>query len=98
MRENLELSKGLYFSQSILLELTKRGLERKVAYEAVQKAAMATWESDSDFLHEIRKIPEISKLIPDAELEKLCSVDQHFRYIDETFHRLGLNEPEKGAV
>jgi adenylosuccinate lyase len=98
MRENLELSKGLYFSQSILLELTKRGLERKVAYEAVQKAAMATWEGDSNFLHEIRRVPEITKLIPVAELEKLCSVEQHFRHIDETFQRLGLNEPGKNAV
>lgn len=92
MRRNLAMSKGLYFSQSILLELTKRGMERKAAYEAVQKAAMATWKSNSDFLHEIRKVPEITKLIPDAELMKLCSVEQHFSHVDETFRRLGLVE------
>jgi len=49
MLENLEITKGLYFSQSILLELTRRGLERKTAYEAVQRAAMASWQSQSDF-------------------------------------------------
>jgi adenylosuccinate lyase len=92
MRQNLEMSKGLYFSQSILLELTKRGMERKAAYEAVQKAAMATWRSNSDFLHEIRKVPEITKLIPDKELGKLCSLEPHFSYIDETFRQLGLVE------
>jgi adenylosuccinate lyase len=92
MQENLAMSRGLYFSQSILLELTRRGMERKSAYEAVQKAAMATWKSNSDFLREIRKIPEITKLIPDAELVKLCSVEQHFKHIDETFRQLGLTE------
>ncbi len=90
MQENLAMSKGLYFSQSILLELTRRGMERKAAYEAVQKAAMATWKSNSDFLYEVRQIPEITKMIPEAELVKLCSVEQHLDHIDETFRQLGL--------
>jgi adenylosuccinate lyase len=92
MLENLAMSRGLYFSQSILLELTKRGLDRKIAYEAVQKAAMATWENKSDFLQEIGKVPEIAKLIPENELAKLCSIDRHFAYVDETFRKLGLTE------
>jgi adenylosuccinate lyase len=90
MMENLEITKGLYFSQSILLELTRRGLERKAAYEAVQRAAIATWGSENDFLTEVRKVPEITSVIPAAELEKLCSLEQHFRYIDQTFRDLGL--------
>jgi adenylosuccinate lyase len=90
MLENLGMTKGLYFSQSILLELTRRGLERKTAYEAVQRAAMASWQSQNDFLTEIRKISEITSLIPPAELEKLCSLEPHFRYIDQTFRNVGL--------
>jgi adenylosuccinate lyase len=90
MLENLGITKGLYFSQSILLELTRRGLERKRAYEAVQRAAMATWKSQDDFLTEVRKVPEITSLIPAAELDQLCSLDQHFRYIDQTFRDVGL--------
>ncbi len=46
MQRNMELTKGLYHSQSVLLELTRRGLERKTAYEAVQRAAMKTWRGD----------------------------------------------------
>jgi adenylosuccinate lyase len=91
MEQNLALSRGLYCSQSILLELTRRGVERKAAYEAVQKAAMATWASGADFLHEVRQIPEITKVIPETELANLCSVEQHFRHVDETFRRLGLS-------
>src|ERR1700722_8554425 len=90
MLENLGKTRGLFFSQSILLELTRRGLERKTAYEAVQRAAMATWQSQNDFLTEVRKISEITSVIPPEELEKLCSLEQHFRYIDQTFRNLGL--------
>ena len=35
-------------------------------------------------LHEVRQIPEITKVIPEAELVKLCSLEQHFNHIDET--------------
>jgi adenylosuccinate lyase len=90
MLENLGITKGLYFSQSILLELTRRGLDRKTAYEAVQRAAMATWQSKDDFLTEVRKVPEITSLIPPAELDQLCSLEQHFRYIDQAFRDVGL--------
>src|SRR3984893_4175409 len=90
MLENLEITKGLYFSQTILLELTRRGLERKPAYEAVQRAAMATWQGSTDFLTEVKKVSEITSVIPPAELEKLCSLEQHFRHIDQTFEDLGI--------
>ncbi len=90
MLENLEITRGLYFSQTILLELTRRGLERKTAYEAVQRAAMATWQNENDFLTEVRKVPEITAVIPPEDLEKLCSLEQHFRYLDQTFHDVGL--------
>src|SRR6201996_916179 len=43
MERNLRITKGLYFSQTVLLKLTERGLERKTAYEAVQAASMACW-------------------------------------------------------
>src|ERR1700736_3770158 len=88
--KNLGITKGLYFSQSILLELTRRGIERKTAYEAVQRAAMAAWQSQNDFLTEVRNLSEITSVIPPADLEKICSLEQHFRYIDQTFRDVGL--------
>jgi adenylosuccinate lyase len=90
MQRNLEITKGLFFSQSILLELTRRGLERKVAYEAVQRAAMATWTGKEDFLAEIKKVPEITSVIPPAELDGLCRLEQHFRHVDQKFKNVGL--------
>ena len=90
MQRNLQITKGLFFSQSILLELTRRGVERKIAYEAVQRAAMATWTGKEDFLAEIKKIPEITSVIPPAELDGLCKLEQHFRHVDQKFKNVGL--------
>ena len=90
MQRNLEITKGLFFSQSILLELTRRGVERKIAYEAVQRAAMATWTGKEDFLAEIKKVPEITSVIPPAELDSLCKLEQHFRHVDQKFKNVGL--------
>ena len=90
MQRNLEITKGLYFSQSILLELTRRGLERKIAYEAVQRAAMATWNGKGDFLTEVKKVTEIASVIPPTELDGLLSLEQHFRHVDQKFKNVGL--------
>src|ERR1700726_4516823 len=58
MLKNLAASKGLYFSQSILLALTRAGVERKTAYEAVQRAAMKTWKGSESFAKNAKREPE----------------------------------------
>src|ERR1700751_1019046 len=90
MQRNLEITKGLFFSQNLLLALTRRGVERKIAYEAVQRAAMATWTAKEDFLAEIKKVPEITSVIPPAELDSLCKLEPHFRHVDQKFKNVGL--------
>ncbi len=90
MRRNLELTKGLYFSQSILLELTRRGLERKTAYEAVQRAAMATWKGDVSLEVNLNREPAISAILKPDEISKLCSLEIHLRHVAETFRMLGI--------
>ena len=91
MQRNLELSRGLYFSQSILLALTRAGLDRKSAYEAVQRAAMKTWRGKKSFAENVKDEPEIADKLSAKEIGEICSLDVHFRHIDETFERLGLN-------
>ncbi|HEY2714493.1 MAG TPA: adenylosuccinate lyase [Chthoniobacterales bacterium] len=90
MERNLRLTKGLYHSQSILLALTRAGAERKAAYEAVQRAAMKTWEGDQSFAENAKQEPEITALLSPEEIDRLCSLEIHFRHIDETFRALGL--------
>jgi adenylosuccinate lyase len=91
MRQNLELTKGLYFSQSILLALTRAGAERKSAYEAVQRAAMKTWKGEGTFAENVKREPEITAKLSETEIDHLCSLDIHFQHVDATFKALGLD-------
>jgi adenylosuccinate lyase len=90
MAENLALTKGLYFSQSILLALTRAGAERKNAYEAVQRTAMKTWKGEGAFAENAKREPEIAARLSPEEIDRLCSLDIHFKYVDATFKALGL--------
>jgi len=91
MQQNLELTKGLYNSQSILLALTRAGAERKTAYEAVQRAAMKTWKGEGTLAENAKKEPEIAAKLSPAEIDRLCSLDVHLRHVDETFKALRLD-------
>ena len=90
MERNLRITKGLYFSQTILLKLTERGMERKAAYEAVQSAAMKTWQGAVSLQENLAAEPQIAALLTRAEIDKLCSLDIHFQHVDATFRQLGL--------
>ena len=93
MERNLALTRGLYFSQSILLALTRSGLDRKTAYEAVQRAAMKTWEGERSFSENVKAEPAIAAKLSAKQIDELCSLANHFRYLDETFTALGLENP-----
>ena len=90
MAENLALTKGLYFSQSILLALTSAGSERKNAYEAVQRAAMKTWKGEGTFAENAKSEPEIVARLSAEEIDRLCSLEVHFKHVEQTFKALGL--------
>ena len=90
MQRNMDLTKGLYHSQTILLELTRRGLERKTAYEAVQRAAMKTWRGDEPLAENLRVEPAMAEVLTGEEIDRLCSLEPHLRHVDDTFRRLGL--------
>jgi adenylosuccinate lyase len=91
MQQNLESSKGLYFSQSLLLALTRKGAERKSAYEAVQRAAMKTWKGSESFAENAKNEPEIRARLSESEVDALCSLEVHFRHVGETFRAVGLD-------
>ena len=90
MECNLRLTKGLYNSQSILLALTRAGAERKIAYEAVQRAAMRTWKGHLSFAENAKQEAEITALLTPEQIDTLCSLEMHFRHVEETFAALGL--------
>jgi adenylosuccinate lyase len=90
MERNLRITKGLYFSQTILLKLTERGLERKAAYEAVQRAAMKTWQGEVSLQENLAAEPDVAAVLSREEIDRLCSLEIHYAHVDETFRKLGL--------
>jgi adenylosuccinate lyase len=90
MLANMEKSRGLHASQAVLLKLTEKGLERQNAYEAVQRAALKTWDGAGTFMDNLALEPDIRKSLTDAELKDACGLDRHFRHVDRVFRALGL--------
>ncbi len=87
MNKNLNLTKGLFVSQRILLELTSCGFTREQAYSIVQKNAMTTWKNNTSFLENLSKDPKIIKKIPVNKLKKLFDLSYHYKKIDIIFKR-----------
>ena len=87
MKKNLDLTKGLYFSQRVLLDLTSNGFTREQAYSIVQKNAMITWKNNTPFFENLSKDPKIIKKIPVNKLKKLFNLDYHSRKINIIFKR-----------
>ena len=96
MKRNLELSLGLWNSQSVLLALIKKGLTREAAYDLVQRISMNTWQAkhagdtQADFKTQLLKDPDVARHFAKGELEKLCSLEFHFKQVKAKFKKLGL--------
>ncbi len=88
MRENLDITKGLVFSQRILLDLVGRfGLSREEAYAIVQENSMKCWEGEKTFRELLALDERISSRISEAELAELFDPGYYFRYVDDIFGR-----------
>src|SRR5258707_2015987 len=91
MKRNLGLSLGMWNSQTVLLALIKKGLTREEAYDLVQRNAMTTWaakhagRNDADFLKQLQRDREVARHFKKGELEKLCSLDFHFKEVKNRF-------------
>jgi len=90
MRENLERSYGLVFSQRVLLALIETGLSRPEAYSIVQRNAMASWKERVPFLELLLRDPLVTAQLPERELRALFDYGYYLRNIGATFARLGL--------
>ena len=91
MMRNLEMTRGLVFSQRVLTSLIEKGLGRSEAYEMVQKHALKAWHEGSDFRELLRGDPGVTKQIPTDELDALFDIGYYLRHVEEIFQRLRLN-------
>ncbi len=92
MRANMDISRGVVYSQRILLALTDRGLTRDFAYGIVQKLGHKALDEGKMFKDLLLEDDEIAKYLSRDDINRLTSPDQFLEHIDEIFDRLGLSE------
>jgi adenylosuccinate lyase len=90
MLVNLVKTKGLIFSQRVLLELMNKGLSRTKAYDLVQRCAMKTWRENTDFKGNLLRDKEVSNYLSPKELNGIFNLDYYLRNINKIFKRLRL--------
>jgi adenylosuccinate lyase len=88
MRENLNRSRGVVFSGTVLLELAKKGVSREQAYEWVQRNAMRSFAEQRDFKALLLADADVTRVLPPAEIERAFDLDEQLRHVDHIFDRV----------
>ena len=88
MLENLERSRGVVFSGSVLLELARKGVSREVAYEWVQRNAMRSFHDARPFKPLLLEDPDVRKVLSPAEIDRVFDLAVQFAHVDTVFRRV----------
>ncbi|MBI2853332.1 MAG: adenylosuccinate lyase [Chloroflexi bacterium] len=100
MKENINITRGLVFSQRVMLALIDKGLSRQESYKLVQRNAMRAWRERADFLSLLEADPDVTRHLKAKELRSIFDYSMFTRHVDEVFCRLGLIKrgSEKGRA
>ena len=90
MLKNLVKTKGLIFSQRLLLALMDKGLRRSHAYDLVQWLSMKSWKEELDFKTLVMKDKNIAKYLHLKDIESCFELDYYLRNVDKIFKKIGL--------
>ena len=91
MMANIESTRGLVFSQRVMLALVERGMSRDEAYGLVQGHAATTWDIGGDFRDHLRADPAVEARLGADHLAELFDYGYYVRHVDALFRRLGLD-------
>ncbi len=87
MEENIHITRGLIFSQSVLLALTRKDISRSQAYELVQRNSLKAWKEGLDFQKLLKEDKEIAAILTGEEIEACFSLQPYLEKIDYIFKR-----------
>jgi len=90
MLANLNMTRGLVFSERVLLALVQSGMVRNEAYLIVQEAAKRVWAGEGDLRTVLGTDPRVTDRLTDAQLDDCFQLEHHMEGIDVPFKRLGL--------
>jgi adenylosuccinate lyase len=92
MLENLQMMRGLVFSQSVLLLLTEKGMRRQAAYSIVQRASMRVWDEGVEMKRALLEDPELGRLVAAEEIERCFDLSRHLSNVDAIVDRALVEE------
>jgi len=92
MRANIDATRGLIFSQSVLLALTKKGLTREEAYQVVQRNSLKAWNEGLDFRALVAADPDVVRVLRPADIDGCFSLDPYLDKIDHIYERVFADE------
>ncbi len=90
MKANLNLTKGLIFSQAVLLALTEGGIAREEAYKIVQENAMKCWQEELNFKEMLLKDERVLKIISTKQINDCFDAKNALNQVDFIFKRVGI--------
>jgi len=88
MERNLNITGGLFFSQRVMLSLTKKGLTREDAYRIVQRNAMKVWQEGGTLRDRLASDPDITRYLSTHELDELFDLSYYTRHVNTIFERV----------
>jgi adenylosuccinate lyase len=89
MRDNLDLTGGLIYTSSVLLEVVESGLSREDAYALVQGAAMETWNTGTPFRETLRaRAAGAGVTLDEGRLDEICRPERYVEQLDPLFERV----------
>ena len=88
MRQNMAITRGLVFSQAVLLALTAAGMSRDAAYEIVQRNAMQAWGADEQFLDLLARDERLTAVLSREQLEACFDPQRYLRHVGEIYNRV----------
>ncbi|MDO3392755.1 MULTISPECIES: adenylosuccinate lyase [Ligilactobacillus] len=89
MKENMNKTYGLIYSQRLLLKLINTGMSREKAYDMVQKLTAKSWNEHVQF-RELVDQSEIADILPKAEIDDAFDYSYHLRHLDEIYRQVGI--------
>jgi len=92
MRANLDRSRGVVFSGTVLLELARRGVSREQAYEWVQRSAMRSFHEQRPFKDLLLADPDVAGVLTPADIEAAFDLDAQLRHVATIFDRVFAGE------
>ncbi len=90
MMRNIEMSRGLIFSQAVLMQLVRKNLTREKAYKLVQDCARKVWEGDYDFKTVLLADSNIRNYLGEDEITACFDLSVQLRQVDTIFRKAGL--------